>query len=316
MHVPSILTSLLQYLVAKKDVIEAITGGAAVTGFLFKGWPKVLLRWREETRKYQLRKKINAQDYTLHDIERAVTYYIDPQCQVVDPGGAEDFRHVYPVRQNLFEVVDDLLNKQTVNKFSLVLGDTGMGKTSFLLNYYARHWQSTSKRRRFSLKLIPLGAGDAIAEIADVTNKSDTVLFLDALDEDTLAIGNSRQRFRQLVERSGHFKHVLITCRTQFFSQDEEIPKEAGIIKVGPIGPGESRELASTNSIFPLFPKSKFAVIYGAVSPSGNPAKGAVLWPWSAKLRIFRLGRCYWPRLNSFFPSARSASTHFRFMSR
>ena len=105
-----------------------------------------MIRWRERRRKYRLAKRLNAQDYTADDIERAVIYYLDPECQVVDPSGSEDFRRIYPVRQNLFEVIDDLLNKQTVNKFSLLLADTGMGKTSFLLNYYARHWEENRRR--------------------------------------------------------------------------------------------------------------------------------------------------------------------------
>ena len=65
---------------------------------------------------------------------------------------------------------------------------------------------------------------------------------MDALDEDTLAISNHRLRFHKLIEASSRFRHVLISCRTQYFSRDDEIPKEAGIIKVGPIGPSDTRE--------------------------------------------------------------------------
>jgi hypothetical protein len=249
MRFVTIAKAIVQFLLANKELLGAITATATATGLLFKGWPQLVNRWREKRRRYSLAQKINAEDYTLQDIERAVTFYIDPDCQVVDPGGAEDFRHVYPVRQNLFEVVDDLLNKQTVNKFSLLLADTGMGKTSFLLNYYARHWQNARQRERFSIRLIPLGASDADDKISDVANKPDTVLFLDALEEDTLAIGASKKRFRDLVQASSRFRHVLITCRTQFFAQDDEIPKEAGIIKVGPIGPGDTREY-SINKLY------------------------------------------------------------------
>lgn len=236
------IRTLLHYLIANKEIIGAVTGTAGLTGLLFKGWPKVIVRWRERQRRYKLERSLNSADYTVQDIERAVTYYVAPECQVVDPSGSEDFRRVYPVRQNLFEVVDDLLNKQTVNRFSLLLADTGMGKTSFLLNYYARHWQDNRRRNRFSITLIPLGTGGALAKIAAVPNKAETVLFLDALDEDTLALADHKQRFRALVEASSRFRHTLITCRTQFFSRDDEIPKEAGIIRVGPIGPGDTRE--------------------------------------------------------------------------
>ena len=35
------------------------------------------------------------------------------------------------------------------------------------------------------------------------------------------------------------FKKILITCRTQFFQKDEEIPRETGIVKIGPRDAGE-----------------------------------------------------------------------------
>ena len=191
----TLVKELLGFLISNKETIGLITGTASLTGLFFKGWPKLITQWRERQRKYKLEKQLNSADYTIDDIERAVSFYIDPECQVVDPSGSEDFRRIYPVRQNLFEVVDDLLNKQAVNKFSLLLADTGMGKTSFFLNYYARHWQDRRRRKCFSLALIPLGAGNAESKIGDVLNKAETALFLDALDEDTLAI-TGRQRLR------------------------------------------------------------------------------------------------------------------------
>jgi hypothetical protein len=158
------------------------------------------------------------------------------------PAGAEDFFDTYiRCEKTFFAVVDGLWRNKTSHKFSSELGDTGMGKTSFLLNYYARHW-GRRKRARFNIVLIPLGGVASDQKIAEVTNKPDTVLFLDAFDEDTRAIRDHTQIFRQILESSSRFKHVLITCRTQFFSKEDEIPREApGIIRVGPIGPGDER---------------------------------------------------------------------------
>jgi hypothetical protein len=158
-----------------------------------------------------------------------------PNCQVVDPSGAEDFRRVYPVRQDLFEVIDDLLLKPTEYKYSLILGDTGMGKTSFLLNYYARHWQSSRRKRDFPIRLIPLGRSTADDDIQSTLNKSETVLFLDAFDEDPRAERNHRPRLLHLLEASAKFRHVIVTCRTQFFAKDDEIPPDAGVLRVGKI---------------------------------------------------------------------------------
>ena len=235
------LQALVHFLTRNETILATASTTAGLIGLIFKGWPKLVIYWRERTRQHELATKLNAADYTSQDVESAVTYYIDPDCQVVDPSGSEDFRHIYPVRQDLFQVVDDLLTKQTVHKFTLLLADTGMGKTSFLLNYYARHWQGR-QHGSFSITLIPLGIGGALTKIADVPNKADTVLFLDALDEDTSAAKDHKERFHTLVEASSRFRHVLITCRTQFFPREDEIPREAGIIKVGPIGPGDTRE--------------------------------------------------------------------------
>lgn len=186
------IRSLLRLLIGHKEAIGAASAAVALTSTFLKLWPKIFLRWREETRKRKLRQKLNATDYTGQDLATATAYYISPQYQVVDPSGGEDFRRLYPVRQDLFEMVDDLLFKETAHRFSLILGDTGMGKTSFLLNYYARHWQSSRRRRRFPIRLVPLGRKSADADISDVMQKSDTVLFLDAFDEDVRAAGDHR----------------------------------------------------------------------------------------------------------------------------
>lgn len=169
------IKALLHLLTANGDALRTIAATASLTVLLFKGWPKLIVRWREKRSKRQLQMKLNSEDYTLDDIERAVTFYVDPECQVVDPSGSEDFRRIYPVRQNLFDVIDELLSKQTVSKFSLLLADTGMGKTSFLLNYFARHRQGA--RRPFSIAIIALGAGGAEEKIAAIPNKPGTVLF-------------------------------------------------------------------------------------------------------------------------------------------
>jgi hypothetical protein len=45
--------------------------------------------------------------------------------------------------------------------------------------------------------------------------------------------------YGELLDACKEFKNVLITCRTQFFPKDEEIPVETGIARVGPRAAGE-----------------------------------------------------------------------------
>jgi hypothetical protein len=178
--------------------------------------------------------------YTPADIARATARYIEPDCQSVDPSGGEEFRAVYAARENAFKSLDALFSESSQYRYTIVLADSGMGKSSLLLNYYARHQRR--RRPEYTVALVPLGIPDAIERIKAVSDPADTVLFLDAFDEDTSAIKDHKKRISELLDISRNCRHVLITCRTQFFVRDEEIPNEAGILRIGVVGPGEARQ--------------------------------------------------------------------------
>ena len=198
--------------------------------------------WRTRRDRRSLQERFGAELYPAAVIERSTRHYIEPNCQSLDPAGAEEPRLVYGAKENLFAAVDEGLQHPTEYRYIILLADSGMGKTSFLLNYYARHVRQA--RRPFDLALIPLGIPDADSRIAAIANKRGTVLFLDALDEDTLAIKDHAGRLRKLLEQTRDFSRVLITCRTQFFPKEEEIPPETGIVKIGPRAAGEKAQYA------------------------------------------------------------------------
>ena len=82
-------------------------------------------------------RRVGGDLYTRADLIRATTHYVIPYCQSIDPSGSEDFRQTVAVRQNAHEQMTDLLDPKKDEKFFLVLADTGMGKTTLLLNYFA-----------------------------------------------------------------------------------------------------------------------------------------------------------------------------------
>jgi formylglycine-generating enzyme required for sulfatase activity len=88
--------------------------------------------------------------------------------------------------------------------------------------------------------VVPLGIRRALDHIKSIQNPQDTILFLDAFDEDTEAIQDHVRRLGTLMEASAAFRRVLITCRTQFFPTAEEIPTQTGVVRVGPRAAGES----------------------------------------------------------------------------
>ena len=218
-------------------VLALLTVAAAVVKV--SGWARP--RWRAWRDRKTLRQRVGAELYDREEIRRATTYYIHPDCQSVDPGGGEDFRRVVSARESLFGAVDRLLQNPGQYKFVILLADSGMGKTSFLLNYYAYHWRSR-RRKRFQLALIPLNQPDSDKRIEKIPEeqRNETVLCLDALDEDRQAIQDHRQRLGALVSLAQGFRTVIITCRTQFFPKEEEIPTETGILRAGPVALNEA----------------------------------------------------------------------------
>lgn len=218
--------------------IIPILGGVASITVLF--FTRFLPWYRAKRNSRSLKKRFGADLYPAGAIEGATRYYIEPFCQSVDPAGGEEPRLVYGTKENIFAAVDNALNDPTEYRYLILLADSGMGKTSFLLNYYARYLRRY--RKEFELVLMPLGIPDADERLATIPDKKDKVLFLDALDEDTLAIVDHTERLGDLMKLTRDFQKILITCRTQFFPKDEEIPRETGIVKVGPIAAGERAE--------------------------------------------------------------------------
>ena len=134
----------------------------------------------------------------------------------------------------------DLLDPKKDEKFFLVLADTGMGKTTLLLNYFALYCRR-GRSRSLKIRIINLSYRSADELISQGGDQSNTILFLDAFDEDVKAIKDYRKRIKDLLDRAGNYAKVVVTCRTQFFERDEEIPSETGVIRIGQRSMGEPR---------------------------------------------------------------------------
>ncbi|MBN2092241.1 DUF1566 domain-containing protein [candidate division KSB1 bacterium] len=213
---------------------------ADITGL----WQKWTANWKDFRDKCRLRQRPGAELYTPEDIIKHRKYYIQPQCQDVDPSQEVDIRKVHAVTSDLFEYVDKLLTQPDVHKYSIILADSGMGKTSFVVNYWYRYWRDKKRRAQYNLAMVPLGQGKKKVDafIGNLPEKHNTVLFLDAFDEDSQAIEDHQKRLTELLELATDFKQIFITCRTQFFRFQEEIPSKTGVLVIG------SKDLKSPGS--------------------------------------------------------------------
>jgi len=218
------------------NTVEFLAGLFGLMGLVFSFLP-ILKKWRLRR---TLEKKFGSELYPSEIIERATRFYIEPDFTNIDPSQEDEARasFSFSARTNAYDALDNFLDSKFSERHLIILADSGMGKTSFLLNYYARN-QNKSKRKRHQIAIVPLGIPDADALITKIPSPRNTVLFLDALDEHVRAVVDHKKRISDLMAITRDFRNIIITARTQFFPREEEIPRETGIFRLGPRSAGE-----------------------------------------------------------------------------
>ncbi|AEE49173.1 formylglycine-generating enzyme family protein [Haliscomenobacter hydrossis] len=100
----------------------------------------------------------------------------------------------------------------------LLLADSGYGKTTFLQKLFYDYALSYP-----SVALAFVYAGNTtLAQVSAIPNKPQTILFLDALDEDQEARRDLRRCIDRLSEVLKNFRQVIISTRVQLFRTQEE----------------------------------------------------------------------------------------------
>jgi uncharacterized protein YjbI with pentapeptide repeats len=181
----------------------------------------------------RLRRGFGASLYDPQEIKFWTRYYVRPEAASVDLAQEmEQGTNSFITREDLFHAIERFLDHTSGYRHMLLLADSGMGKSSFVTNFYDYNQQKWGRKHR--LAVIPLAHPKAIAAIDAIEDKRDTIIFLDAFDEDPSARPRYWKRLHELMIACSEFKFVLITCRTQFFPKDDEVPTETGLIRIGP----------------------------------------------------------------------------------
>lgn len=127
--------------------------------------------------------------------------------------------------------------KNSVKKLRFfVLGGSGMGKTSFLAYFIEKYY----KQYLFSLPpnhvhTIYLGSPNCLNDIKSI-ERNDSILILDALDENASAVKDVTTFINEMEAVTDRFRFVIISSRTQFFSDRANIPNISTIIQNGGAG--------------------------------------------------------------------------------
>ncbi len=122
-----------------------------------------------------------------------------------------------------------ILKDYNANKrLYMVFGGTGMGKTTFMVNLLCQYVRRNVKNKSLPYEIVLLRLSDEniMTEIKDINNKTKTILLLDALDESRAATEDFECFKKELEDVIRDFRFVIISCRTQFFENDDSFPRQ------------------------------------------------------------------------------------------
>ena len=193
--------------------------------------------WKIKKRLY---KDLSYSSFSKSDVEKATQYYIPTKYQNVSPSDDEEPGSKY-IASAKNELIPLFLKKAfpiygNDNKYYLILADAGMGKTTFMINLYLAYKR---KKRKFwqppklNIKLYSLGDPRTLDRIKQLERKNETILLLDAFDEDSEAIIDYKERMANILNEVDDFHDIVITSRTQFFPSEIEEPYSTGYISFG-----------------------------------------------------------------------------------
>jgi len=184
--------------------------------------------------------------FTYLNVKEARQYFVQTRFQNYSPTAEEEpaFSKSFVSKSYLIpHFLNTAFNeKKETDKFFLVLADSGMGKTTFMINLYVKYTSFFNFKRKYKIKLLPFGDTRIIENLKEVKQEEakKTILLLDAFDEfkslqpptepDGLSDDDRfRKRLDEIFELVRDFREVVITSRTQYFPGQEKEPYELRI---------------------------------------------------------------------------------------
>jgi formylglycine-generating enzyme required for sulfatase activity len=176
-------------------------------------------------------------------IEDARKYYIKTRFQNESPTREDEpgFANDFIAREELIPFfIKVFKNKGHSKNVYLILADSGMGKTTFMINLFIAY-KSLKNSNRKNMILVPFSDNESINKLeTDRTKVMNTILLLDAFDEYKKLIApqipdglTDDERFRKnldrICEKVKNYKAVVITCRSQYFPGHENKTYELNV---------------------------------------------------------------------------------------
>lgn len=220
-----------QLLLSLATIVSIILGIFKLIEIIFKGF----FHFRAQKIKSRTENEAYYRSFSRQEIAESLSLYIEPDCAQNDPSNYSDLRKVADVRESIFRSLDRFVRNSGQRKHLLILADSGMGKTSLVLNYFQH-----LIRLKYSVNVVSLSSIDSIEKISEWDRKSESILLLDALDEDSDAQNSVNDRLFSILKSASDYKSVIVTCRSQFFLDRDSIPGDTNVSVIVPRKGGES----------------------------------------------------------------------------
>ena len=218
-------------------IIGAIGGSAA---WIWKKGDAILTflsrsrKWRKEYIRNGLEHSYG--DYLAPERQHC---YVPTQCQGTPPHNFDEPDEAVasaPKQELVKFFIDEVFTKDNTNRrLYCIFAGSGMGKTTFsvqlFVEYIHRYKESTLP---YDIYLRDLGDAKVIEQIKSLSDEIGdkahrSILILDALDENLQASEDFEAFRTKLEEVIAPFKFVVITCRSQFFLNEHEMPEYSNI---------------------------------------------------------------------------------------
>lgn len=191
-----------------------------------------VVRWREEYLKNKL-----GNEYSDYLDERKYRLFIPTKFQNVPPNDYQDPHDSLVVSSGLLidKYLTDILTEKNTNRdLYCVLGGSGMGKTTFAIHLFKEYInQYEEETLPFEISMLSLSDDSVLDKIKKINEQHRHILILDALDESTLAAKDFDTFINNLESEIKDFRFVVITCRTQFFKNEDDELKESKLRNYG-----------------------------------------------------------------------------------
>lgn len=159
-------------------------------------------------------------------------YFIETRGQNIDPCENDEIKDAseYSMTERLIPFfINKVFKNEIDNQYYIILGDSGMGKTTFIIHLFNKYSKKILKK--YDIEIISLYHSSCIDAIDNIVLQYRTILLLDGFDENEMAMKDYKFFMEELLTHTENFPKVVITCRTQFFPNQQFEPYETGKIQ-------------------------------------------------------------------------------------